>query len=148
MVVKPEQIGTPKRETLGYSVPVALLRLTLLSLEEIMEEHAPPTFQMLGRAIGRSLGAKSVDEIPQILNDHKVGLLEMVQTSDDKMTIRVRECVGCSGMKDYNEAISQFESGLLAGALEEATGTTVSIKETKCCTHGHGFCEFEAILMN
>jgi predicted hydrocarbon binding protein len=147
MVVKPEQIGKPKRDTLGYDVPLTLMRLTLLSLEEIMEENAPPTLQMLGRSIGQAIQVTSLDEIPQALKDLKIGIIEIVQNTEDTITIRVRECVGCSGMKDYNESISRFERGLLAGVLEQATGSTVSIKESKCCTQGHGFCEFEAVLM-
>ncbi|MBI5116217.1 hypothetical protein HZA56_07055 [Candidatus Poribacteria bacterium] len=147
MVVKPEQIGKPKRATLGYDVPVTLIRLTLLSLEEILEENAPLTLQMLGRSIGRSLGATTIDDIPRILAEMKIGLGKITRNSEDMLTIRLMECVGCSGMQDYNESISQFERGLLAGALEAASGSTVSIKETKCCTQGHGFCEFEAVLM-
>ncbi len=147
MVVKPEQIGKPKRDMLGYDVPIELIRLMLLSLEDILEENAPPTLQMLGRSIGRSLSPASVEDIPRLLAELKIGLAEMTRDSEDMLTIRLRECVGCSGMKDYNESISQFERGLLAGILEAASGATVSIKETKCCTQSHGFCEFEAVLM-
>ncbi|UCD57805.1 MAG: hypothetical protein JSV16_01465 [Candidatus Hydrogenedentota bacterium] len=147
MVVREEQLGRPERGLLGYEVPISLVRLILLSLEEILEENAPPTFQMLGRSMGRALGARNLSEIPEILKQHKVGIVDIVRHSDDRLTVRFRECIGCSGMKDYNEAVSQFERGIIAGALEGATGATVSIKESKCCTEGSDFCEFEVILM-
>lgn len=147
MVVQEERLGKPKRDTLGYEVPISVVRLILLSLEEILEENAPPTFQMLGRSMGRALRAKNLDEIPEVLRQHKLGIVEIIRESEDKLTVRFAECFGCSGMKGYNEAISQLERGIIAGALEGATGATVSIKESKCCTGGNEFCEFEAVLM-
>jgi predicted hydrocarbon binding protein len=136
MVVKEKLLGKPRREALGYEVPISFVRLVLLSLEEILEENAPPTFRMLGRSIGLSLEINSIDEIPRIFADQKLGLLELDKPSEDKVIGRFQECVGCSGMEDYNEAISQFERGIVAGALEAATGATVSIKESLCCTTG------------
>ncbi|MBI4831918.1 MAG: hypothetical protein HY801_10275 [Candidatus Lindowbacteria bacterium] len=141
------KLGKPKRNSLGYEVPIEIVRLILLSLEDILEENAPPTFQMLGRAVGRALGAKSLDDIPEILATHKIGLVEISRNSEDRVTVRFKECIGCSGMKEYNEAISQLERGIIAGVLEGATGATVSIKESKCCTQGNDYCEFDAILM-
>lgn len=147
MVVKEKRLGKPRRETLGYEVPISFVRLILLSLEEILEENAPPTFRMLGRSIGLSLDVNSIDEIPKIFAEQKLGLLEFDRFSEDKVIVRFQECIGCSGMEDYNEAISQFERGIVAGALEAATGATVSIKESLCCTTGDEFCQFEAILI-
>ena len=147
-MVEEERLGKPKRDLLGYEVPISLVRLILLSLEDILEENAPPVFQMLGRSMGRALGAKSLDEIPDVLKEHKLGLVEITRKSEDRLTVRFMECFGCSGMKDYNEAISQLERGVLAGALESATGATVSINESQCCTKGGDFCEFEVVLMS
>ena len=147
MVLKKDRLGTPERTMLGYEVPLSLVRLIFLSLEEILEENAPPAFQMLGRSVGRALGARNLNEIPQVLEQHKLGIIDIVRNSEDRLTVRLAECIGCSGMKDYNEAISQLERGIIAGVLEGATGATVSIKESKCCTKGNDFCEFEAILM-
>jgi predicted hydrocarbon binding protein len=146
-MLKEENLGKPKRTSLGYEVPLEIVRLILLSLEEILEENAPPTFQMLGRAVGRALGAKNLGEVPEVLRVHKLGLVEISKHSEDRVTVRFKECIGCSGMKDYNEAISQLERGIIAGVLEGATGATVSIKESKCCTQGNDYCEFDAVLM-
>ena len=73
MVVKEERLGTPERTMLRYEVPISLVRRIFLSLEEILEENAPPAFQMLGRSVGRALGATSLDEIPEVLERHKWG---------------------------------------------------------------------------
>lgn len=147
MVVDEKLLGKPKRAILGYEVPISLVRLILLSLEEILEENAPPTFKMLGRSIGNSLGVRNLDEIPAVFRKHKLGILDIEQLSGDRVRVRFQECIGCSGMSDYNEAISQFERGIVAGALEAATGATVSIKESICCTTGEEYCEFEATLI-
>ena len=147
MVVEEKRLGNPKRSELGVEVPIALFRLVLLSLEEILEENAPPTFKMLGRLIGLSLGVSSLEELPDVIKRHRVGIIGITKNSEDRFTIRFEECIGCSGMEDYNEAISQFEKGIIAGALESATGATVSIKESKCCTRGNEFCEFEVVLI-
>ena len=147
MVVEQKLLGKPRRGILGYEVPISFVRLILLSLEEILEENAPPTFKMLGRSIGLSLGAGNIDEISAVFEQHKLGMLDLEETSEDRITVRLKECIGCSGMEDYNEAISQFERGIVAGALEAATGATVSIKESVCCTTGEDYCEFEAVLI-
>jgi len=147
MVVEEKRLGNPKRSELGVEVPITLFRLVLLSLEEILEENAPPTFKMLGRSIGLSLGVSSLEELPDVIKRHRVGIIGITRNSEDRLTIRFEECIGCSGMEDYNEAISQFEKGIIAGALESATGATVSIKESKCCTQGNEFCEFEVVLI-
>lgn len=147
-MVEEAQVGKPKRDLLGYEVPISLVRLILLSLEDILEENAPPVFQMLGRTVGRALGVTRIEEIPDVFKQHKLGLVEIAQTSEDKLTVRFMECFGCSGMRDYNESISQLERGVLAGALESATGGTASINESKCCTKGGDFCEFEVVLMS
>jgi predicted hydrocarbon binding protein len=147
-MVEEARLGKPKRDLLGYELPISVLRLILLSLEDILEENAPPVFQMLGRTVGRALGAKSIEEIPDVFRKHKLGLVEITRKSEDRLTVRFMECFGCSGMKDYNESISQLERGVLAGALEAATGGTVSINESKCCTEGGDFCEFEVVLMS
>ena len=147
MVVEEKRLGNPKRSELGVDVPLALFRLMLLSLEEILEETAPPTFKMLGRLIGLSLGASCLEELPDVIKRHRLGIIGITENAEDRLTIRFEECIGCSGMEDYNEAVSQFERGIIAGALESATGATVSIKESKCCTQGNEFCEFEVVLI-
>jgi len=39
MVVKNEELGTPRRTALGCEVPISLVGLIFLSLEEILEEE-------------------------------------------------------------------------------------------------------------
>lgn len=142
------RLGKPQRDTLGYDVPVSFLRMVLLSLENILEEDAPLTFQTVGRAIGRLLGPPSLEQLPKTFQDAKIGLINIEKQAEDKVVIEMRECVGCSGMTNYNESVSQFEQGLVAGAMEVATGKTVYIREVKCCTQGQNYCQFEALLLD
>ena len=102
---------------------------------------------------GRELGmllvdkglVKSVDDLVRVLLDQRIGIVDIVKESSNKMRVHVYECITCSGIPNIDRAECHFEGGVIAGVLTKLMGSEARVIETHCWGKGNRFCGFDAI---
>lgn len=140
-------IDKPKRPTLGDSTPVVVFRLLrLLGMHKILGDSAGHTLYMAGKELGATLPVSSVEEFLKLVRDMKIGLPEIVDESEDRLVIFLKECITCSGLPDIGQMVCNFEGGIIAGAVEKITGRPARAVQTKSSAAGFDGCEFEVAL--
>ncbi len=75
-----------------------------------------------------------------LLKKNKIGIPEIVKK--DPLTIRIYECISCSGVPKINKPLCHFEGGFIAGVLEKIYNKPINLKETHCAGLGDNFCQF------
>jgi predicted hydrocarbon binding protein len=137
------------RPTLGHSVPLHLVRNLIFALEEALGEDSVETLGYLGYRLGSLVfsEAKTPSDLMRLGAENGIGFIDIVTVSDREMRIGISECIGCSGMAEYNESISAFEAGIVRGAAEALTGRHCDVVETHCCTSGWLKCEFNVVIV-
>jgi len=99
----------------------------------------------LGHAIVSSGRVKNLDDLKAFMIEHKIGLLDVLENSEDSTKINLYECIACSGIPNIGKAVCTFEAGLIAGVLEKLTGKNLRVVEKYCHGLGHSFCGFEVL---
>jgi predicted hydrocarbon binding protein len=137
------------RPSLGRQVPLYLVRNLIFALEEALGEDARETLGYLGYRLGEIsfAGVSGVEELVAVGRQNGIGIFEVQCISEREMTFSLAECIGCSGMAEYNEAVSAFETGIVRGAARALTGKPWDVIESRCCTAGGLKCEFSAFLV-
>jgi len=79
--------------------------------------------------------------------DQRIGLVDLVKESDDKLRIHIYECISCSGISNIGRVVCQFEGGLIAGVVSKLTSKRVRVVETHCAGTGYSFCGFDIIFL-
>jgi len=101
-----------------------------------------------GKNLGKLLVSKgvirSLDDLPEVFVAQRIGLLDILSESTNKMRINIYECMSCSGMKPSGITMCDFEAGVIEGVLEVLIGRNVT-KERYCWGLGYSFCGFEII---
>lgn len=151
-----EALTYVNRPELGDSVPVSVFRVfrqfSAHYGEEILGENGVRTvFTHAGRELGLDIGkqiySEDLDEylsrVQKFVYDSNIGILSLVEQAcvDDKMVLRLDECITCAGMPNIGKKICFFEVGLVAGIVETFVKKKVYAYETKCNANGDDCCE-------
>ncbi len=142
------------RPKLGDRIPLSVFRafrhFSANYVEELMGERGSITvFYNAGRALGSEIGKKLHDSnldrylggVADFVEEQGIGILVPVQVGDGSMVFQLEECITCVGMPDIGRRICHFETGFVAGVVENFLGSRVMAKETKCNAKGEGVCE-------
>lgn len=148
------------RPTLGGNVPVVMFRaLRLVGMMEGLDAAIGDASTLvyssgirIGAELGESILEKTernlneyVKEVTKTVRDLGVGLLSVTELDLDNsfLSLRVDECITCSGMPNIGKKVCHFESGIISGIMEVFTQRRCIIVESKCNGNGDGTCEFE-----
>lgn len=96
----------------------------------------------LGKHLAEKGLIKSIDDLPQVFIDQRIGLLDIVDESFNNMKINIYECMSCYGIPNIGMPMCDFEAGVIQGALESLIGKNIT-KEKYCWGLGYSFCGFE-----
>jgi predicted hydrocarbon binding protein len=136
------------RSTLGNMVPLELFRtIRLIGLNQGLPLGGKGTTLTIGRKIGESLPAGSVEELLQMFEELKIGIPRIIHSDERRINIAVDDCF-CKGLPSLEEEkmVCDLEGAILEGALCKILGHKVSVKEIKCNVTGHEHCEYEVKL--
>jgi len=137
-------ISNTKRKQLGDDVPVPLFRLIrLIGMHKILGESAGHTLYLVGKDIGKELEVDSADDFLRLVQDLKIGIPHVTESSEDKMVVFVEECITCSGLPNIGEMVCHLEGGLITGAVERILKRPAKGVQTKSSSMGFKGCEFE-----
>lgn len=133
-----------QRTKLGANIPLTTFRLLRLhGMQEIFGDSAGPALYMVGKSIGGSVEVKTVEDFLELVKELKIGIPSIEHRSERAIIIKMLECMTCSGLPITGELFCNFESGFIAGALEKILERKVKSTQTKSCSHGDGYCQFE-----
>jgi len=88
---------------------------------------------------------KSVDDIARVLLDQRIGIVDVVKESSNRMRVHVYECMTCSGIPNIGKTVCHFEGGVIAGILTRLMGSEARAIETHCWGRGNRFCGFDIL---
>ena len=71
------------------------------------------------------------------------GILTTESITDDKIMVKIDECMSCAGIPKLDKAVCYYEGGRITGGLSEVTGELWQFKEVNCWGLGDDFCRFE-----
>ena len=88
---------------------------------------------------------KSVDDIARVLLDQRIGIVDVVKESSNRMRVHVYECMTCFGIPNIGRTVCHFEGGVIAGILTRLMGSEARAIETHCWGRGNRFCGFDIL---
>lgn len=132
-----------KREKLGKDVPLELFRaIRLIGMYQGLPMNGKSTTLAIGRKIGSSLPANSVDEILKMFVDLKIGIPSIVRDTDKELEIIVDDCF-CEGLPVHEgKMVCDLEGAILEGALSKVWNRRFIIRETECNVNGDQHCKY------
>ncbi len=89
---------------------------------------------------------EQIDELQKKLKDFKVGILEVLESTEDCMKIRIDECISCAGVANIGEVVCFWEGGVIAGLFTGLMGKKAEAVEYNCWGKGNETCEFEVFI--
>jgi len=133
-----------KRPSLGNNIPVGLYRIVKhVAFERALGKMSDKAAFDAGVLIGRGLGAKNANELIGMLEELKVGKINVAEQTEKRIVIRVLECISCSGLPKIGKMPCFFEGGIIGGALESILKRKTEVKQTKSIGgFGDPYCEF------
>ncbi|MEC0171068.1 4-vinyl reductase [Paenibacillus graminis] len=143
-----EDMKRMDRSQLGNMVPLELFRtIRLIGLNQGLPLGGKGTTLTIGRKIGESLPATTVEELLMLFESLKIGIPRIVHSDEHKINIAVEDCF-CKGLPSLEEEkmICDLEGAILEGSLSTIMGRRVPVKEIKCNATGHEHCEYEVKL--
>jgi predicted hydrocarbon binding protein len=154
-----ENIAKVKREELGEDIPIFIFRVfrhfSQLYAEDLLGKNGSNLlFINAGRELGKEIGKilydrdlnKYLERVKEFVKKEKIGKLNIVEADNEKLVFQLDECITCSGMESIGQRICFFETGLVAGLVEQYLGEKVVAKETKCNANGEETCEVTVYL--
>ena len=152
-------ISKVDRPVLGKDIPILIFRVlrhySQIYMEDLMGEKASNiVFLNAGKELGKKLGEKLHDNdlkkylenISNFCKEQKIGILKIIELTDNKLVVQLDECITCAGMDNIGKRICYFETGLVAGLVEHFLGNKkVIARETKCNANGEGTCEVSVV---
>jgi len=154
-----QQVSKVKRDKLGEEIPILIFRVlrhyTHNYASDLLGERASNIlFINSGKALGFELGKmlheddinSYLQNVAQFIQKEKIGILNLVELSDDRLVVQLEECITCAGMDNIGKRICFFEVGIVAGLVESFLGKKVIAQETKCNANGEGICEVTVFL--
>lgn len=126
--------------------------LTMGSLLEIIGPIANRQLYEAGRTVGKSLAEKYglsrgasfeefVNKLQEILMKEGIGIPEVVK-EEDKVVVRLHECIASAGMANVGMTVCHFEAGIINGIYEAWSGQESETREVSCWGKGDNSCTF------
>jgi len=142
-----DEISKIARPTLGKDIPLSLYRiLRIIGMRNILGETAGATLYMMGKQVGNLVGAKDLEEFKEKIRTLKIGIPEIETVDEDRIVVKLYECITCAGFSYTGEMFCDMESGILAGLLEKVYGKRAKSTQTKSWSMGYHYCEFDIFL--
>jgi uncharacterized protein len=142
-----EEVSRIVRPGLGEDIPLVLYRiLRIIGMRSILGDSSGPALYMVGKEIGRQIGAGDLAELSARIKELKVGIPEINIIDDDNLIVKLYECITCAGFPYTGEMFCDMESGILAGLLERVYNRRAKSTQTKSWSAGFNHCEFEVLL--
>ena len=140
---------TVNRKTLGDNTYIAYDQVTNYLLTHSTKGHEALTKycgQQVGAKIAEEAGLKKAEEAIDYIKDlfayMKAGLIE-ADTNGKTITVKMRESVYSSGVKNINMKLDTYTAGILQGTLKQTTKQNWQTEETKCTANGNEHCEIK-----
>ncbi|RUM59527.1 MAG: 4-vinyl reductase [Persephonella sp.] len=153
------QVSKVDRPKLGKSVPIEIFRVfrhyTQIYAKDLLGDRAKNIlFINAGKELGKSIGLRLldkdlgmyIDKVKKFVEQEKIGILKVVEVSNEKLVFQLDECITCAGMDYIGERICFFEVGIVAGIVEAFLNKKVLAQETKCNANGENVCEVTVYL--
>ncbi|WP_410512490.1 4-vinyl reductase [Paenibacillus sp. BR2-3] len=143
-----EDMKKIERSVLGDTVPLELFRtIRLIGMSQGLPLGGKGTTVTIGRKIGASLPAASVEELLHLFVDLKIGIPRIIHQDEQRINIAVDDCF-CKGLPllEDEKMICDLEGAIMEGALCKIMNRKISVKEIKCNATGHEYCEYEVRL--
>ena len=135
------------RPRLGEEVPLALFRiLRIIGMRNLLGESSGPTLYMMGKSVGNMVGAGSMEEFRNVIQELKIGIPEVDVVEEDHVIVKLYECITCAGFTYTGELFCDMESGIIAGLLEKVYGKRAKSTQTRSWSLGYNYCEFDVLL--
>ncbi|HBE44534.1 MAG TPA: hypothetical protein DDW17_03530 [Deltaproteobacteria bacterium] len=142
-----EDIRHIVRPSLGDEVPLVLFRvLRIIGIRNLLGETSGPTLYMMGKEVGGMVKAKSIEEFKEKIKELKIGIPEVEKIDEDRIIVKLYECITCAGFTYTGEMFCDMESGIIAGLLETVYGKKAKSTQTKSWSVGYNYCEFDVLL--
>jgi uncharacterized protein len=142
-----DDIKTIVRPKLGDEVPLTLFRiLRIIGMRSLLGESSGQTLYMMGKSVGNMVGATTIDEFKQKIEELKIGIPEVEIVEEDHLVVKLYECITCAGFTYTGELFCDMESGIIAGLLEKVHGKKAKSTQTKSWSVGFNYCEFDIFL--
>ena len=135
------------RPRLGEEAPLALFRiLRIIGMRDLLGESSGPALYMMGKSVGNMIGAATMEEFGNIIQELKIGIPEVESPEEDHLIVKLYECITCAGFTYTGELFCDMESGIIAGLLEKVYGKRAKSTQTKSWSLGYNYCEFDVQL--
>ena len=142
-----DDIKTIVRPKLGDEVPLTLFRiLRIIGMRSLLGESSGQTLYMMGKSVGNMVGASTIDEFKQKIEELKIGIPEVEFVEEDHVVVKLYECITCAGFVYTGELFCDMESGVIAGLLEKVYDKKAKSTQTKSWSVGFKYCEFDIFL--
>lgn len=130
------------------SIYVRTHRMIVYGMTKYSKALKAVVMKASGKNLGKLLVSKgvirSLDDLPEVFIAQRIGLLDILSESTNRMRVNIYECISCSGMRPSGITMCDFEAGVIEGVLEVLIGRNVT-KERYCWGLGYSFCGFETI---
>jgi len=147
------------RPNLGDNTSVAIYRLMLFSIKDILEKNfgGEKTVSILneaGKISGREFCRnmlntdlpinKFLAQLHSELNNLSVGILKIENFDKEnfKLLLTISEDLDCSGIPATGKTECAYDEGFLEGIFEEYTGKEIIVREIDCWSTGDKTCRF------
>lgn len=136
-----EDMKKMKRNTLGADVPLELFRaIRLIGMYQGLPMNGKSTTLVIGRKIGMSLPATTLEEILDTFVQLKIGLPSIVRETENELDIVINDCF-CEGLPVHEgKLVCDLEGAILEGALQKVWNRRFSLREIKCNVNGDEHC--------
>jgi len=109
---------------------------------EILSKHSG---SIIGQKIVHNSELKTEEDaleyLAKIFYDLKVGLISP-EYKNGTIMVKMQESVYSSGVNNINTKLDTFITGIIEGALRQATNQGWIVEEIKCIANGDPYCEF------
>jgi len=98
----------------------------------------------LARKLVETNEIKSIDDLPRVFLKQKLGLVDIIEESFNRMKVNLYECISCYNIKPVGRTLCDFEAGFIQGVMEALIGKNIT-REVYCWGLGNHFCGFEVV---
>jgi len=137
------QLNFSVRPNLKNVLPLATYRLLRISgMKELFGESTKPVLYRLGKILVSYFDVKTEEAFLKLVKELGIGIPEIVNRTEDTITVNLYECMTCAGLPITGELICDLECGFIAGGIEKITGKKTKGTQTKSWTSGDDYCQF------